>query len=109
MKVDFCLVKTYGGVYFYLVEIRMLETYFLSCENHFLLFNLFFFQQVEAVTEIRGKPLFSGKDFIPTSRKGFSVWWKLFFFYSVFLSCKSKPLLKLVETTSLYFLLNGRS
>ena len=34
---------------------------------------IFFFQQVETVTEISGKPLFWGKEFIPTSWKGFSV------------------------------------
>ena len=37
--------------------------------------------QVEAVTEING--LFFGKDFIPASRKGFSVHWKL----SSFIPC----------------------
>ena len=55
------------------LPIRMVETQFLSCGNRFLSFNLFFFQQVENVTETSGEPLFLGKDFISTSRKGFSV------------------------------------
>ena len=66
------------------LPIRMVETQFLSCGNRFLSFNLFFFQQVETVTEISGEPLFLGKDFISTSRKGFSVSWKLFSFIPSF-------------------------
>ena len=32
-----------------------------------------FFPPVETITEISGNPFFGGKDFIPVSRKGFSV------------------------------------
>ena len=90
MKVNFCLVKTYGGVYFYLVEIRMLETHFLSCENHFLLFNLFFFQQVEAVTEISGKPCFRGNTLFPLVERDFLSGENCFFLFRVsFLQVKN--------------------
>ena len=37
---------------------------------------IFFFLQVKLV-----KAQFFGKDFTPACRKGFSVWWKLFFLF----------------------------
>ena len=54
---------------------------------------------MEAVTEIRENPFF-GTGFIHASKEGiFPMETVFFFFYSVLLSCKWKPLLKLVETS----------
>ena len=73
VKAIFCLVETY-------FSFPMVETDFLPCENHFLLFNLFL--QVEAIIEVND--LFFGKYFILASKKGFSVQWKLFSFIPCF-------------------------
>ena len=61
-----------------------------------------FLVQVETFTEIGGSKFIWER--ICSGRKGFSTQWKLFFFHSLLLSCKLKPLLKLVEASSLYFL-----
>ena len=97
-KLIFWLVE----IFFYFSDTPASESCFLSSGNVFLneffisygrdgflclvetIFSyLIFFLQVEAVTEINGS--FFGKDFIPASRKGFSVQRKLFSFILCFL------------------------
>ena len=47
-----------------------METRFLSCENRFHLFNLFFLQ-VETVTEFNGNPFIGGKTSFPLAERDF--------------------------------------
>ena len=67
----------------------MVETDFLSGENGFFLFNVFFLQ-AETITEISGNQFFFGNDFIPTSKKGFPVQWKQFSFIPRFFPAGGK-------------------
>ena len=79
----------------------MVETDFWSCRNRFLLINLFFFLQVETFTEISGNKFIWER--ICSGRKEFFQPVETILFYSVLLYRKWKPLMKLVETSSLYF------
>ena len=79
----------------------MVEKDFLSCGSRFLLFHLFF-PKSGNFTEISGNSYFGGVTFFRQKAIFHPV--KTAFFYSVLLFCKWKLLLKLVETSSLYFL-----
>ena len=103
VKCIFCLVETYSLTKFSFCTV---ETDFLSCGNCFLLF-IYFFLQVETFTEISGNKFILERLF--SGRKGFSTQWKLFSFIACFFSCKWKLLLKLFETSSLYFKQSGCS
>ena len=67
----------------------------MSCGNHFLLSNLFFYKWKRSL-KLVGIHFFVWKR-IWASRKRFSIHQKVFFFYFMLLSCNGKTLPKLVE------------
>ena len=101
-------------IFFHFLDTPAGERYFLSSGNVFL--NKFFipyggggFPCLIFFSTSGRKPSLKlvevnlfGKDFIPAERDFHPV--VTVFFYSVLLSCKWKPILKLVETSNLYFL-----
>ena len=100
MKAIFSLVQTYFETN---LPTRMVETHFLSLGNHFLLFNLFFYKwklSLKLAKTFFFFFLFLGGRLYSRQQKGIFCLVKTVFFYFVLLSCKSKQLLKLVDTST---------
>ena len=74
----------------------------LCCGNRFLLFAIFFFYKWKSSLKLV-EVHFLGEKLYSSSHKRFFCVVKTVSFYSVHLSCKSRPLLKLVKTSSLTF------
>ena len=106
-----CFFGQQNLIFFHFSDTPANERYFVSSGNIFftqygrdrlsvlrklfLLFNLFF-RQVETFTEISGNKVIWER--LCSGRKRFSTQWNPLF------SCKGKPSLKLVETSSSFFL-----
>ena len=73
----------------------MAETDFVSSGNRFLFFDLFFYKRKPSLKLMAH--FWGGKTLYLLVEKGFFPT-ETVFFYSVFLSCKWKPSVKLVET-----------
>ena len=91
VKGIFCPAETYFSADF---SFRIVDMYFKSCGNRFLLFNLFFFYKWKPSLKLVETNLF-GKDYVPIE-KDFAPSGNCFLLYRASFY-KWKPLLKLVE------------